>query len=150
MIQIVQGFELLTREAIDNRLVLSKAEMLSVNDNQMPDTYFAVCTDDKKLYIYNKDSNISPETGKFSLYTTGGSGGSTIESISINGVKLPIENFNVDLPIATASKYGFSMPGYGITAVDGKYSIDFNAIDDGSIPAEKINWENVIIEADNI
>lgn len=145
MIQIIQGFELLTREAIDNRLVLSKAEMLSVNDNQMPDTYFAVCTDDKKLYVYNKDSNPSEETGKFTLYN-----GSTIESISINGVKLPIENFNVDLPIATASKYGFSMPGYGITAIDGKYSIDFNAIDDGSIPAEKINWENVIIDGTNI
>lgn len=145
MIQIIQGFELLTREAIDNRLVLSKAEMLSVNDNQMPDTYFAVCTDDKKLYVYNKDSNPSEETGKFTLYN-----GSTIESISINGVKLPIENFNVDLPIATASKYGFSMPGYGITAVDGKYSIDFNAIDDGSIPAEKINWENVVIDGTNI
>ena len=145
MIQIIQGFELLTREAIDNRLVLSKAEMLSVNDNQMPDTYFAVCTDDKKLYVYNKDSNPSEETGKFTLYN-----GSTIESISINGVKLPIENFNVDLPIATASKYGFSMPGYGITAIDGKYSIDFNAIDDGSIPAEKINWENVVIDGTNI
>lgn len=145
MIQIIQGFELLTREAIDNRLVLSKAEMLSVNDNQMPDTYFAVCTDDKKLYVYNKDSNPSEETGKFTLYN-----GSTIESISINGVKLPIENFNVDLPIATASKYGFSMPGYGIIAVDGKYSIDFNAIDDGSIPAEKINWENVVIDGTNI
>lgn len=146
MIQIIQGFELLTREAVDNRLVLSKAEMLSVNDNQMPDTYFAVCTDDKKLYVYNKDSNPSEETGKFTLYKNG----STIESISINGVVLPIENFNVDLPIATASKYGFSMPGYGITAVDGKYSIDFNAIDDGSIPAEKINWENVVIDGTNI
>lgn len=146
MIQIIQGFELLTREAVDNRLVLSKAEMLSVNDNQMPDTYFAVCSDDKKLYVYNKDSNPSKETGKFTLYKNG----STIESISINGVELPIENFNVDLPIATASKYGFSMPGYGITAVDGKYSIDFNAIDDGSIPAEKINWENVVIDGTNI
>lgn len=149
MIQIIQGFELLTRDAIDNRLVLSKAQMLSVNDDQMPSTYFAVCTDDKKLYIYNKDSNISPITGKFSLY--GGEGGTApIQSISINGVEIPIENFNVDLPLATASKYGLSIPGYGITAVDGKYSIDFNAVDDASIPAEKINWENVIIEADNI
>lgn len=146
MIQIIQGFELLTREAVDNRLVLSKAEMLSVNDNQMPDTYFAVCSDDKKLYIYNKDSNPSEETGKFTLYKNG----STIESISINGIELPIENFNVDLPIATASKYGFSIPGYGITAIDGKYSIDFNAIDDGSIPVEKINWENVVIDGTNI
>lgn len=145
MIQIIQGFELLTREAVDNRLVLSKAEMLSVNDNQMPDTYFAVCKDDKKLYVYNKDSNPSEDTGKFRLYS-----GATIETISINGVELPIENFNVDLPIATASKYGFSMPGYGITAVDGKYSIDFNAIDDGSIPVEKINWENVVIDGTNI
>ena len=145
MIQIVQGFELLTREAIDNRLVLSKAEMITVNDNQMPDTYFAVCSDDKKLYIYNKDAKASTETGKFTLYND-----SPIRSISINGTEIPIENFNVDLPLATASKYGFSMPGYGISAVDGKYNIDFNAIEDASIPFEKVNWENVIIQADNI
>lgn len=147
MIQVIQGFELLTREAVDKRLVLSKAEMLSVNDNQMPNTYFAVCKDDKKLYVYSKDSTeISTETGKFKLY----SDRCVIESISVNGTKLPIENFNVDLPIATASKYGLSLPGYGISAVDGKYNIDFNAIDDGSIPAEKINWENVVIDGTNI
>ena len=69
MITAIQGFELKTREAIDNRLVLSKVEMLNVNDNHMPEKYFAVCKDDGYLYIYNKNSAlITSETGKFKKY----------------------------------------------------------------------------------
>ena len=52
MLKSIQGFELKTREAIDNRLVLSKLEMLNINDNQMPEKYFAICTDDGYLYIF--------------------------------------------------------------------------------------------------
>ena len=141
MIKSIQGFELKTREAIDNRLVLSKAEMLVINDNQMPDRYFAVCRDDDYLYVYNKDTPIiSSETGKFRKYSY-----CKIESISINGVELPINNYNVNLPLTDSSTYGVSKPGIGIAAVDGVYNIDFNAIDDYTIPINKVDWQNAII-----
>jgi hypothetical protein len=141
MLKSIQGFELKTREAIDNRLVLSKLEMLNINDNQMPEKYFAICTDDGYLYIYNKNASlISSETGKFKKYSY-----CKIESITINGTELPIEDLTVDIPLATHEAFGVSMAGKGIKATSGVYSVDFNAIDDGSIPIEKVQWENAIV-----
>ena len=141
MIQIVQGFEVKTREAIDNRLVLSKQEMFNINDNHMPAKYFAVCSDDGYLYIYNKDSAIiSSETGKFKKYSY-----CKIESISINGVELPINDMAVDIPLSTHEAFGVSMAGKGISSVNGVYSIDFTTLDDAEIPIEKVQWENAII-----
>ncbi len=141
MLRTIQGFELKTREAIDNRLVLSKVDMLNINDNQMPDKYFSVCKDDGYLYIYNKNASlISSETGKFKKYSY-----CKIESITINGRELPIEDLTVDIPLATHEAFGVSMAGKGIKVTNGVYSLDFNAIDDDSIPIEKVQWENAII-----
>lgn len=141
MIKSIQGFELKTREAIDNRLVLSKVEMLNMNDNQMPDRYFAVCKDDDYLYVYNKNTPlISSETGKFRKYSY-----CKIESITINGTELPITDATVDIPFGDSSTYGVSRPGTGIAAVNGVYSIDFNSVEDSSIPINKVDWQNAII-----
>lgn len=141
MIQIVQGFEVKTREAIDNRLVLSKQEMFGTNDNQMPVKYFAVCSDDGYLYVYNKDSAIiSSETGKFRKYSY-----CKIESISINNIPLTISDLNVDIPLASDGVFGVSKAGKGIAAIDGVYSIDFSTVDQRSIPINKVDWENAII-----
>lgn len=53
---------------IDTRIVLTKAEMLATNDNVMPVTYFAICSDDGGFYLYNKNINdidLDPDTGKY-------------------------------------------------------------------------------------
>ena len=73
MISIPQGFKIGAAEAIDSRLTLSKAEMLAIKDNAMPDIYLAVCKDNNSIYIYSKDNSIDSETGKFRVYTTAGS-----------------------------------------------------------------------------
>ena len=73
MISLPQGFKVGAAEAVDSRLTLSKAEMLTIKDSLMPTVYLAVCKDDKAIYIYNKDNSIDPKTGKFRVYT-GGSG----------------------------------------------------------------------------
>lgn len=142
MIHVIQGFKLLTREAVDNRLVLTKAEMAAINDNQMPDKYFAVCKEDRYLYVYDKSREPNNETGRFEQY-----GNSKIETISINGVELPIDGKNVDLPTATAERYGLIIPGRGLKSINGVLTIDFNAIEDESIPVEKIDFRNVTINA---
>lgn len=64
-IQLPQGFKIGSKEAIDSRIVLTKAEMLKMKDNTMPDVYFAMCKDDGKMYVYNKTNEIDPELGKF-------------------------------------------------------------------------------------
>lgn len=56
---------------IDSSMVLSKAEMLAIEDNKMPDVYFAVCKEDKQMYIYDKSATPNVTTGKFSVLSPG-------------------------------------------------------------------------------
>lgn len=57
---------------IDEDFVKSKAEMLIVDDNTMPDAYLCVCKDDGKLYLYDKTNTSDPETGKYRVFESGG------------------------------------------------------------------------------
>ena len=60
------GLDITTAAAVDKRIYLTKAEMLTAEDNfNLPDVYFAVCPDDGKLYLYNVNNVASAETGKF-------------------------------------------------------------------------------------
>ena len=60
------GLDITTASAVDKRIYLTKAEMLTAEDNlNLPDVYLAVCPDDGKLYLYNVTNEASAETGKF-------------------------------------------------------------------------------------
>ena len=67
-INVNAGFAVGAGVPIDERLVLTQAEMLAINENTMPDVYFATCKDDGKLYLYNKNNSFNDITGYFSLY----------------------------------------------------------------------------------
>lgn len=89
------GFQFVRKSAnpIDATLVLTKAQMVSIDDNLMPEVYFAACKDDKKLYIYDKSATPSTETGKFKKLEGGGGGGTDsyldLDDLpQINGVEL--------------------------------------------------------------
>ena len=69
-IKINAPFELGAAVPVDTRLTLSKAEMLTVNDNVWPDKYFTVCSDDGAIYLYDKTNEMDVETGKFRLLST--------------------------------------------------------------------------------
>lgn len=71
-IKVGLSFERTGAFAIDEAMVLTKAQMLAIDDSKMPDTYFAVCTEDSKFYIYDKNATPNAETGKFSLYAGSG------------------------------------------------------------------------------
>ena len=73
-IKISQGFTRTGKFPIDETLLLTKAQMLAINDNLMPEKYFTLCLDDGKFYIYDKNTTTpSVETGKFKVFE-GGSG----------------------------------------------------------------------------
>ena len=147
MIHVIQGFRLSTRDAVDSRLVLTKDEMKSVNDNQMPDTYFAVCKDDNLLYVYDKHRSTystSGDTGKFVPYSN-----NKIETISINGVELPISDLNVEIPLANKNEFGVIKSGKGTDINNGVITLDFNSLDDKIIPFNKINFGELIIDAND-
>ena len=60
------GLDITTAAAVDKRIYLTKAEMLTAEDTfNLPDVYFAVCPEDGKLYLYNVNNVASAETGKF-------------------------------------------------------------------------------------
>ena len=105
-IKVGQAFERTSAQPIDVTLTLTKAQMLTVNDNLMPDYYFTICQDDGKIYLYDKTSSGSVTTGKFTEFS-GGSGGSgdvkiftTTDTLSdeINGTKVVLA---ADLPGVT-------------------------------------------------
>ena len=40
------GFHIGSKQPIDDRLIMTKAEMLSVNENTFPAVYMCICSDD--------------------------------------------------------------------------------------------------------
>lgn len=62
------GFNVGTPDPIDNRLVLTKEQMKSINPVGMPDVYLTVCKDDGKIYLFNQNNDVDEELGKFRLY----------------------------------------------------------------------------------
>lgn len=73
-IKVGQGFERTAGFALDSTFVLTKAQMLAINDDNMPPKYFALCSDDNKMYVYDKAATPSAETGKFTALSGGGGG----------------------------------------------------------------------------
>ena len=89
-IKVNAGFSVGAGVPIDERLVLTKAEMLAINESTMPDVYMACCKDDGKIYVYNKANTPNTDTGKFEELKTGGG--------------------SYTLPVATPSDLGGVMP----------------------------------------
>ena len=146
MISVVQGFKVMTRDAVDNRILLSKSEMKAIKDNQMPDKYFAICKDDGYLYLYDKSRVLTgeEETGKFTMFASG-----TIESITVNGEVIPIRDKSVALPLISSDGFGLAKAGKGIASDNGVITIDFNAVDDKSISYKKVNFSGATINGGN-
>lgn len=71
-INVSQAFHRTAALPIDDSQALTKAEMLTVNDNLMPSKYFTVCQDDGFFYMYDKSNTVDPETGKFRKFEGGG------------------------------------------------------------------------------
>ena len=69
-IKLPQGLNITSSEPVDSRIVLTKNAMLETIDAIMPQVYLAICKDDGKLYIYNKNNSVDPETGKFRLHSS--------------------------------------------------------------------------------
>ena len=72
-IEMAAGFKIYSTDAVDSRFVMSKAEMLSLEELAYPSTYFCVCTDDKSLYVFDSTNTYDASTGKFRIASGGGS-----------------------------------------------------------------------------
>lgn len=60
------GFKIGSRSAIDERILLTKAQMKTAHEKYMlPNQYFCVCLDDGKFYLYSADNELDAELGKY-------------------------------------------------------------------------------------
>lgn len=64
-ININAGFEIGSGQPIDSRQLLTKVQMLSIDENIMPSKYFCICSDDGLLYTYDANNEVDEELGKF-------------------------------------------------------------------------------------
>ena len=67
-IKLSDGLEILAGAAVDSRLILTKEQMRSMAKSNMPSIYLCICSEDKKLYIFDGSiakAEIDPEIGRF-------------------------------------------------------------------------------------
>ena len=67
-IKLSDGLEILAGAAVDSRLILTKEQMKSMAKSNMPSIYLCICSEDKKLYIFDGSiakADIDPATGRF-------------------------------------------------------------------------------------
>ena len=89
-INFPNGFIITSQEPIDSRIVLTKAEMAAMKKARMPQVYFAVCSDDSKIYIYNAENEVDPTTGRFRPLLAGVEG-------DIATLQAAVQQLNADL-----------------------------------------------------
>lgn len=92
-LKVGQAFKRTSPNPIDEDLVLTKAQMLQVNDGLMPAVYFALCEDDGQIYIYKKDATPNAETGKYSVY----GGGDSYDDTALSNRVTAVENTVADM-----------------------------------------------------
>lgn len=68
-INIATSFKVGGTLSIDDRFVLTKAEMKAMSDNLIPEVYFCLCSEDGNLYLYNKNNDVDENLGKYRLFS---------------------------------------------------------------------------------
>ena len=64
-IDLATGFNIGSKDAIDERQVLTLEQMKNLDESIYPDKYFAICKNNGKLYLYNVNNEVSEISGKF-------------------------------------------------------------------------------------
>lgn len=90
-INVSQAFHRTSANPVDESMALTKAQMLTINDNLMPAYYFTICQDDGKIYLYDKSATASATTGKFKEFE-GGGGSVTVDDEMSSTSTNPVEN----------------------------------------------------------
>ena len=81
-ISLGTGFSIGSKDLIYDKFVLTKDEMLNINENTYPDQFFALCSDDDCMYTFNISNPVNAETGKFRIVVGSGTG----EDVDLEGL----------------------------------------------------------------
>ena len=75
------GFSIGSKDLIYDKFVLTKEQMLNIHENTYPDQFFALCSDNDSLYVFNVKNTPNDTTGKFVQYSSG-----TGEDVDLTGL----------------------------------------------------------------
>ena len=75
------GFSIGSKDLIYDKFVLTKEQMLNIHENTYPDQFFALCSDNDSLYVFNVNNTPNATTGKFVQYSSG-----TGEDVDLTGL----------------------------------------------------------------
>ncbi len=143
-INVSQSFHRTSANPVDDTMALTKAEMLTINDNLMPSKYLTICQDDGYIYLYDKANTVDPTTGKFRKFE-GGSGGGNTNSVELTQAQYnalsPEEKANGTVYFITDGQGG----GGGASALSELTDVEIDNPTDGQVlkyNATTQEWEN--------
>ena len=110
------GFSIGSKDLIYDKFVLTKEEMLNIHENTYPDQFFALCSDNDSLYVFNVNNTPNTETGKFVQYSSG-----TGEDVDLTGLFMTSAEITTMLDDVFA---GTSMAIYTAVDADGYTLVD--------------------------
>ena len=128
MINISQAFHRTSANAVDDTLTLTKAQMLAINDNLMPDKYLTVCQDDGYIYLYSKANTVDPTSGTFRKFEGGGGGGITVDDAISAVSENPVQNKVIKAALDTKADLvsgkvpDYQLPSYVDDVIEGYYN----------------------------
>ena len=118
-ISLGTGFSIGSKDLIYDKFVLSKDEMLNINENTYPDQFFALCSDNDTLYTFNISNPVNAETGKFREIVGSGTGG----DVDLTGIFMSSTEITTMLDDIFS---GTSMAIYTAVDADGYTLVDSN------------------------
>jgi hypothetical protein len=140
---------------LDSREEITKAEMLTINENIYPEDLLVICSDDHKVYLFSKSNESDPETGKFREFKPGTE--ITVDDemsltsenpvqnkvicIALNG-KVGIED---TMPTPSADYLGTIGIYGGETTSDYTHGYFYECVSDGENPAT-YSWEPLKVQ----
>ena len=98
------GFHIGSKQPIDDRLIMTKDEMLNVNENTFPDVYMCVCKDDGAIYTFNINNEANDETGKFRIIE--GGNGVSVDCYTKTEIDTKLDDYTKSEELSTVATTG--------------------------------------------
>ena len=112
------GFSIGSKDLIYDKFVLSKDEMLNINENTYPNQFFALCSDNDSLYVFNINNTPNATTGKFVQYSSGSGTGEDVDLTGLFMTSAEITTMLDDVFSGTSTAIYSAVDSSGYTLVD--------------------------------
>ena len=118
-ISLGTGFSIGSKDLIYDKFVLTKDEMLNINENTYPDQFFALCSDDDCMYTFNISNPVNAETGKFRIVVGSGTGDVDLTGLFMTNAEITTMLDDVFSGTSTAIYTAVDADGYTLVDSEG-------------------------------